>query len=423
MFTFDFRFCCIASVLFVVCASHSNLYGQAGPATVVVSPVISRVVAPTQEFVANVKANRNSTIGSAVDGRVLEYLVNAGQSVGAGQPLAQLRTGTIELEIAAAESELRLRRAELDELENGSLPEEIALAEASVEAAQAATDFAKSRLQRAEKLFRDSAGLSLDEFEQTRSMSLQAAATLVEAKNRAELVRQGPRKEQLAQAIAKVAMQEGWIAVLRDRMEKYTIRSPFAGFVSGELTEAGAWVKSGDAVASVVEIDPVEVEVFVPEANVRFIKIGSLCSIQVESIPDQVFEGRIEQIVPLADARARTFPVRVVVPNPASNGQHTLLPGMLARAMLPTAASQQRLLVNKDALQVGGLSPVVFKVVDNQAVMVPVRSGPAVEGWVSVEATANETLSADDYVITRGNARLRPGQQVKIESKQEAPSF
>ncbi len=416
-------FVCGATFVATLLSAMSPLIAQSGPATVVVAPVISRVVSPSQAFVANVKSHRQVTVGSAVDGRVLEYFAVAGQAIDAGQPLAQLRTGTIELEIAAAAAELDLRKAELDELKNGSRPEEIELAEATVRAAQAATDFATSRLERAEKLFRGSAGLSQDEFEESRSLALQAAETLAESQARAELVRQGPRKEQITQAIARVATQEGLIEVLKDRMEKYTVRSPFRGFVSAELTQAGAWVKQGDAVAEVVEIDPIEVEVLVPEANIGFVQVGTTCPIRVDAIPERLFEGRIFQIVPLADNRSRTFPVRVIVDNPADKSRHALLPGMLARAELPTAASQERLLVPKDALQVGGQTSVVFKVVDKRAVVVPVVSGPATGEWVSISVTSGESLSIDDRVIVRGNARLRPGQDVRVESEQPMPTF
>ena len=106
--------------------------------------MIEREVASSQAFVANVNPHRRSVIGSAVDGRVEEFLVDAGQEVDVGQPLAQLRTKTIEIELAGAQAELQLRRAELAELRNGSRPAEIELAEAVAQAAAAASDYAKA---------------------------------------------------------------------------------------------------------------------------------------------------------------------------------------------------------------------------------------------------------------------------------------
>jgi HlyD family secretion protein len=395
--------------------------GQGGPATVVVAPVIEREVASSQNFVANVNPRRRSVVGSAANGRIAEYLVDAGQAVEANQPLAQLRTKTIEIELAGAEAELELRRSELDELRNGSRPAEIELAEATARAVEASSDYAKAKLSRAERLFKTSSGFSQDEFEAAKAEALTAIAKVSEAKSSLQLVREGPRQEQIGQAAARVAVQEQIVAGLTDRLSKYTIRSPFNGFITSELTEAGAWVREGDAIAEVVEIDPVEVEVFVPESSIRFVKKGITCSLIVDAFPDKIFTGTVDQIVPLADSRSRTFPVRVLVENPLVESDHALLPGMLARVSLPTGSSKIRMLVAKDALRLGGASPTVLKIEGDMTAIIPVRTGPAMGSWISVESLEPDALKVDDLVVTRGNERLRPGQQVKISQRQSPP--
>lgn len=357
----------------------------------------------------------------AVDGRVADYLVNAGQAVEADQPLASLRTKTIEIEVAGAEAELELRRAELAELRNGSRPAEIELAEATTCAAEAANVYAKAKLARAERLFNSSAGLSQDELELTKSEAQTAIANASAANSSLELVREGPRTEQIDQAAARVAVQEQIVAGLKDRLSKYTIRSPFNGYVSSELTEAGAWVRQGDPVAEVLEIDPVEVEVFVPESSIRFVKKGVSCSLSFDALPGQIFTGTVDQIVPLADSRSRTFPVRVLVENPSVDARHALLPGMLSRASLPTGDSEIRMLVAKDALRLGGPNPTLLKVEGDQVAIVPVRTGPSMGSWISVKSLAPDGLKAGDLVVTRGNERLRPGQTVKISETQSPP--
>ncbi len=394
---------------------------QQGPASVVVAPVIEQEIASRKSFVANVNPRRRSVVGSAVDGRVLEYKVDAGESVEAGQPLAQLRTQTIEIELAGAEAELELRRRELEELENGSRPEEIALAEASARAAEASNEYAQARLGRAERLFRDGSGLSQDEFESARAAALEAAANLVGSQSSLQLAREGPRQEQIDQAAAQVAVQQQVVEGLKDRVEKYTVRAPFAGFVSSELTEAGSWVREGDPVAEVIEIDPVEVEVFIPESIVRFVQRGDLTEVTVGALPGDSFIGRVDRLVPLGDGRSRTFPVRLLVENPADDLQHALLPGMLANVSMPSDKKQTRLLVPKDALQLGGKESTILRVVNGKAAPVAVRTGPALGSWISVEPIEPGGLSVDDEVVTRGNERLRPGQEVSISDRQEPP--
>lgn len=389
-------------------------WAQGGPAIVQVSQVTEDSVAAEQSFVASVRPHRRSVVGSAVDGRVLEYPIDAGQEIKAGDTLTQLRTKTIGIEIAAAKAELRLRQAELDELKNGSRPSEIALAEATSQASGAARDYARAKFRRFDELYKNGSGVSRDEFEAAQAEALKAVAELAEAESNLDLVKEGPRQEQIDQAAARVAVQEQVVAGLEDRMAKYTIRAPFDGYIAMESTELGAWVSQGDIVAEVVEIDPVEIEVYVPESSVRFVRIGTTVNVESSAIGDDVLTGSVERIIPVAETRSRTFPVRVVVANPKVDGRHRLLPGMLCRISLPAGDQQTRLMVPKDALQLGGESPVVWKVVNGKAVVVPVQTGPSSSGLISVEALQPGMLTSGDNVITRGNERVRPGQDVLV---------
>ncbi|MEM6978738.1 MAG: efflux RND transporter periplasmic adaptor subunit [Planctomycetota bacterium] len=394
----------------------AQVCGQADSAVVQVERVTQANVAPMQSFVATVRPHRRVSVGSAVNGRVLEFPFDAGQAVQSGDPIAQLRTKTIGIELAAAKAELRLREAELRELKNGSRKEEISLAEATRWAAETGRDYATTRLGRIKKLFQNGSGISEDEYESAAAQALQAEARVAEARSNLQLVRQGPRVERIEQAAARVGVQKQVVEGLIDRMNKYTIRSPFDGFVSMEMTDVGAWVNQGDVVAEIVELDPVEVEVFVPESSVRFLTIGDSVSVFVDAA-DGSFDGSVETIIPVANAASRTFPVRVTVANPkvdADRAKHLLLPGMLARVMLPAGSPTSSLLVPKDALQLGGPEPLVWKVVDQVAVSVPVSIGAAVNERIAVVPLSQQDLSIHDVVITRGNERLRSGQPVDV---------
>ena len=141
---------CIAACLL---ASPTVAQPPGAPApAVVVAPVVERSVAATQTFVGTVQPLRRATIGSAVDGRVVEFPINEGERVEAGQKLAQLLTDTITLELATAQAELELRRQRLIELRNGSRPEEIEQARARMAAAEARSAFADARRDRVERI-------------------------------------------------------------------------------------------------------------------------------------------------------------------------------------------------------------------------------------------------------------------------------
>src|SRR6476646_4721354 len=94
--------------------------GKAGapPAPkVLVTAARADIVAEPRSFVGAVKPIRRSLVGSAAAGRVEEYLINEGDEVKAGQPIAQLRRGIIKAEVDAAKATFAMRQAELAEME------------------------------------------------------------------------------------------------------------------------------------------------------------------------------------------------------------------------------------------------------------------------------------------------------------------
>lgn len=390
---------------------------QMPPALVVVAPVIAQEVTGGSSFVGTVTPSRRASIGSAVDGRVVEFPNNEGDRVEAGQPLAQLLTETIKLELAAAEGELEFRRQQLAELENGTRPQEIEQYRARMAAAESRAKFLETRRTRTEAAFRVNRAASEDELEQATSLAAEAQQNYREATAAYEMAVEGPRKELIAQSRAQVAVQQAVVDRLRDQLTKHTIVTHFTGYVVAEHTEEGQWVKSGDLVAEVVELDTVEIEVPVVEQYVPYIKLGQEAHVEIPALGSHIFTGNVALIVPQADVRARTFPVKVRVENEISDSVPLIKSGMLARVTLPTGAKQEALLVPKDALVLGGQTPIVYVVnttdadgKSGQATPVPVELGVATGKQIQVTGA----LVAGQLVVVQGNERLRPGQPVSI---------
>ena len=220
---------------------------------------MQREVAEGKTFVGTVLPSRRSVIGSAVEGRVLDLVVDDGDWVETGATLAELRTVTIKLELDAAKAELELRKHALEELKY-SLPVEREQAQAALARTQALREYAKSRLVRAEALFAKGVATSLEELEQIRSAATAAEQSAVEATATYQLMLR-PRDEKILQAEAQVGKQEAEVARLEDQLEKYTVRAPFDGYVTAKHTEDGAWIKQGEPVVELVSVDPMEVSV------------------------------------------------------------------------------------------------------------------------------------------------------------------
>ena len=393
-------------------------------ATVVVAPIIQQEVGALHKYVGTVTPARSATIGSAVDGRVVEFPIQVGQRVEKGQKLAKLLTDTIALELKAAEAELLLRRHSLEELQNGSRPQEIAQAKARMKAAMHRLEFRVARRERAESLAETPGAISADSLDEAVSGAEEAEELYQEASSAFQLVEAGPRVERIAQAQAQFAIQAALVESLRDRLDKHTIISRFAGYVIAEHTEEGEWLNQGDPVAEVVALDNVEIVAQVVEKHVPFITQGMTVRVEVPALSDRLFEGVVISSAPQADVRARTFPVRVRVSNEINNQVPLLKSGMYSRVAFPIGEAQQALLVPKDAIVLGGAQPMIFVVGESSkgkdiasVTPTPVALGVSVGSLIQIIGN----VTPEQKVVVEGNERLRPQQQVRISAVRRSP--
>ncbi len=405
----------IALLLFIV-SGNEWLLGQGGPTLVEVTELIEREVASGQTFVATVTPPKRAVVGSAVDGRVIDVMVEEGDRVEKDQALAQLLTETITLELEAAEAELELKRQELTEMENGSLPTEIEQARARMERARVASEFRQKDLERLSQLIKRNAA-SDSELDTANSISLEAREAYEEAKAAYQLAIDGPRQERIAQARAQVAMQDAIVRRLRDQIRKYTIISRFAGYVTVKDTDLGEWVTKGDPIAEVIALDEVDLVANVVDSQVPYIRVGDSVRVEVPALPEEVLPGKVAAVVPQADVRSRTFPVKVRVANKISESSEPLLKaGMFARVTLATGAKTRAKLVPKDALVLGGTQPKIWLIdpssvsaaeggrMQGGAVAVSVNLGVADGELIQVQGA----IPDGSLVVSKGNERIVP---------------
>jgi HlyD family secretion protein len=383
---------------------------------VIVAPVVEREIHTGHRVVGTVMPARTSIVGSAVDGRVMEYLVRAGDPVAQGDVLARLLTQTLEIELAAAKAQLAIRDAELAELEAGSRPQDIEEARASARRAAIVQQNAEQKLQRAESLLARGA-INQDEYESLREAALSAEQTRLAADAALSRTEEGSRKEVIDQSRAARQLQREQVRLIEDRLEKFIIRAPFDGFVSVEGTQQGEWIQTGDPIATIVQMDEVDVVANVPSEFAVRLSGGATVRVEFSQLPEELLTGTVTRIVPTADVSTRTYPVHVRMANRIDADGPLVLAGMLARLDLPTGSLARGLLVPKDAL--------VLNRGQRRVLVVERRPGNLLQGRVrAVDVTPGVAvgnlmqvagdLSADDVVVIRGNERLSDGQAVTI---------
>lgn len=427
----------VFSIAWAPCSAFAQNSSESPPAAVHVAPLEVRTIQEGRTFVGDVVAYRRATIGSAVAGRVETMHVDEGDMVGLpepqddgsedvkpekGVPIAQLRIRTISIQVEAARAEVALREKELEELERGSRPEEKVQAEARRLAAEALLRYADARYERTRKLFEQGTSATQEEVDQTLSNKLAAEQELVAATAAYELVMAGPRQEQIEQARARLEAARENLRLQEDIRTKYTVRSPIPGYVVRKLTEEGEWLKEGDPVAEIVEIDPIEIQVPVPQDYVTRLRPGMEVTVRASTRSGQELIGTIHRIVPQGDPRSRTFPVLIRLPNPPHNGVHALMPGMLVQVVLGVGEPREALMAPKDALIWDEQQATIYVVATG-------ASPDALPGFVPkrvklgvVDGSQFEILGvldgdmpqAGQQVVTIGNERLQPGQKLRI---------
>ena len=390
-------------------------------APVEVTRVIFSDVQRGQRVVGTVQPLRITTIGSALEGRLEAYHVNDGQRVKQGETLAELRPKTLQLQLAAAEAELRLFESQLEELKNGSLPEEIDEAEANVSAATALMENADRQWQRLRSLS-DSRAASITEIENAKEQAEATRFALQASRAQLKRIKDGPRLELIAQAQARVQLQSEQIKQLEDQIDKLAIKAPFDGYIATELTEVGAWIRQGDPIAQVVQLDKVEIQVPATAEYAVGLRIGDQIRVEFPELPQELLVGTIDRIVPVADPQTRTYPVYIQLVNRLQDDRPLLMSGMLARAYFPAGRSEPSALVPKDALVLNGDQRAVFVFQEKSAGQartaprsgivrkVQVELGVAVDGLMQVHGELND----GDLVVVTGNERLIDGAEVSI---------
>jgi RND family efflux transporter MFP subunit len=407
----------VAHVCLWLGAAAAPAQPQQPASPVEVARVQQRKVASGQTFVGTVHPLKTSSVGSAVDGRVVEYPINQGDRVNKGEPLCQLLTETINLQIESAKAELELKSWELKELENGTRKEELEQAKARMESAAAIKDYSEARFKRALLLAEQGKTVTKEQLEQTESAAIEAAKTFRMEQMAYQMAKDGPRIEKVQQAKAKRDSQLELVRQLEDQRTKHTMFAPFDGYVVSENTEVGEWVSKGQVVAKIVYLDIVEIEAHVLDAHIDHVRPGMPVRVEIPAAQPSLFVGKVSAVVPEADTRSRTFPVKVQVKNILREDGPVLKSGMLARVTLPTGAPADSLLVPKDAIVLGGPVPLVFAVdladgskTEGKVRPVPIQLGVADGSWIAVQGD----LRPAEFVVVLGNERLRPGQDVNI---------
>jgi membrane fusion protein, multidrug efflux system len=205
---------------------------------------------------------------------------------------------------------------------------------------------------------------------------------------------------------ATTGLDNAEVALRRAEMElEWTrVRAPFTGRVANLEAVEGSFLSSGGEVLTLVQLDPIKVEVNVLEAEMAYLQEGRRATLQFPAFPGERLQGRIETINPVVDPETRSSRVTVVLSNP----DHRIRPGMYARVTLEAQSYPDRVLVPRDAVVERDRRQVVFMIrnMDEQ--------GRGVSEWRYV-TTGRRNEEFVEIVPHEETSMLSPGEIVLVD--------
>jgi membrane fusion protein (multidrug efflux system) len=220
--------------------------------------------------------------------------------------------------------------------------------------------------------------------------------------------------ETLDRALAQRRVDQASVNLVRARMEKSIIHAPFDGIVGLRRISVGDYVKAGNDLVNLENIDRIKVDFRLPERYMRVVRTEGAIRITPDALPGEAFDGRIYAIDPQIDPAVRSIAVRALL----SNAGRVLRPGMFVRISLIIDRAQKALVVPEEAIVRRGNQQFVFRILKGSAILTPVKLGLRETGRVEVV----EGLSVGDTLVTAGHAKLREGSRVDVTRWHDAKS-
>jgi HlyD family secretion protein len=376
------------------------------------------VLSATGYVVAHHKINVNSK----VTGRLAWIGVEKGDKVKEGQVLVRLEDQEFRAQYTQAEGAVANARAYVQELENGSRPQEIQQAQHNLDEARATASNDKATLERTTQLVADGvlSKQALDDATGKYEASQQRVNSLTQAYT---LMKVGPRAEELARARGALVQAEGQLAFAKSQLDATTIRAPVDGTILERKAEKGELVTSQFAstaeggpqgsVVALANLQDIQVELDIAQDDFAKLKSKQRAIVTVDAFPDHKYTGYIAEISPEANRQKATVQVKVQIENPdellrpdmnatvkflANEDKATKAP---AGAVVPTSA-----VVDRNGKK------VVFIAFKDKALMREVHIiNPRTGGYLV------DGLVGGESVITGPAETLKDGDPIKIKGQ------
>ncbi len=352
-----------------------------------------RRIPNTLDVTGTLMADAQTDLASEIEQWVVEILVERGQYVTAGQVVARLDAGDAQNQLHEAEATEAQIRERLG-LTDGQPFDPLKTPE--VQQARAVMERAEADYKRYAQLV-DEGAVSRADHDLRRTDYLAARAQYETSLN------------QMRQLYQSLLAQKVRVAMGRKAVEDTIIRAPFSGLIAEKCVSIGRYMKKGDRVATLVRVDPLRIELTIPEGAVAAVHRGEKVLFTVQSYPDRKFEGTVAYVGPAVRAESRTLAAEAIVPNPKG----ALQPGLFATVHIELPAVRPSVMIPAQALRQERDVFRVFVAKGDRAELRIVQVGRELDGHVEIL----RGLAPGERVVAHQSADLADGSLIGVASE------
>jgi len=275
-------------------------------------------------------------VGFKVSGRIVSRFFEEGDRVDQGKVLGKLDDEDLRNRLEVARATLMSAQARLSKLLAGSRPEEIRQAEANLQQAQFDLGNKQIQYERMKGLY-ERGVIAKEAFDNAETSYKIGKAALQVATENYQLVKEGPRKEDIEDGRAQVDQARASVKLNETQLSYTTLYSPLSGVVLVKSGEIGEVVNPGTSILTMADIGNVWLKAYIPETDLSKVKWGQEVVVTTDLRPQKKYRGRISFISSQAEFTPKqiqtekervTLVYRIKVD--ISNTDRELKPGMPA---------------------------------------------------------------------------------------------
>lgn len=362
-------------------------------------------------FPGKIAALNEMSIVPKMGGKVEQILVKEGDSVKAGQTIIMLEQKDVLSQVNQAQAAYEAAMTQLNNLKNGQLPQQIAQLEAAVSQAEANFNNAEKNYERMKTLL-DEEAITQQQFEAAELQYKVAKEQYESAKTQLELTKEKTAPGSIDLASAQVKQAEAALSAAKTALDNCVITSPVNGVIGSITAKVGQLVAAGYSVATVGDLNTIEIQINVTEDKVTGLKVGQEAEISSDALGDTTLKGKVVSVSPFKDARTQVYPVKVQAPNE----NNILKSGMFARVKLTVELHENVVTVPEDAIVYYNGTSTIYTIENDVAKALNVEVGPVSMGKTIIKSG----LEPGAEIIVEGQEFVTDGMKVKVEGRGES---